>query len=446
MTAAPARTAVEPTCTGVLEDDAAALARVTAAADGVLAGLPDRPRRTAAEHRLAQDARAATRAARQGFLALHTDAVYDRLTGARSRHLRLSDLVYTAADAFPGLVPDRLQMAREAARPQADKEGYEIDQGVFCAAVLRSPTAGPHLIDAMLRPTARALGLLDAFRAGGRADLGSVRVERRRNAGHVTFHNGHCLNAEDNRLIADLETAVDLVLLDEECRAGVLRGGPVEHPKYRGRRVFSAGINLKELHSGGISFVDFLLARELGYLHKMLRGALTGPDAVAWTDRTTSKPWVGAVEAFAIGGGMQLLLVLDWVILESTAFVSLPAADEGIVPGLGNLRLTRLTGSRLARQVILGGRRIHATDPAARLVCDEVVDADGMDAAIDRATDRLGNPAVVANRRMLALAEEPIDLYRAYLAEFAVAQSRRAYDEDVLAKDVPGRRARGGRA
>ncbi|WP_317620948.1 (3,5-dihydroxyphenyl)acetyl-CoA 1,2-dioxygenase DpgC, partial [Streptomyces sp. CBMA123] len=377
---------------------------------------------------------AAARTARRAFLARHTDAVYGLLTDGLTRRPRLPALLDAAAERFPGLVPDRARMDAERARVQADKEGREIDQGVFCAAVLRSRTAGPHLIESMLAPTPRALDLLDDFRVKGRVDLDSVVVERRDTAAHVTFHNAHCLNAEDNGLIADVETAVDLALLDDRVRVGVLRGGPVDHPRYQGRRVFSAGINLKDLRNGAISFVDFLLGRELGYLHKMARGLLTDPAPGAWSDRTVAKPWVGAVDSFAIGGGMQLLLVLDRVIAETDAYFSLPAAEEGIVPGLGNLRLTRLTGGRLARQVILGGRRIEATDPEARLLCDEVVPAEGMAEAVERAVRELGAPAVAANRRMLNLAEEPLDLYREYLAEFAVAQVERAYSPDVLAK------------
>lgn len=34
-----------------------------------------------------------------------------------------------------------------------------------------------------------------------------------------------------------LETAVELVLLDPDIQAGLLRGNPVEHPKYKGRRI-----------------------------------------------------------------------------------------------------------------------------------------------------------------------------------------------------------------
>ncbi len=434
LSAARKMEAAAPQFTGMLDDDAAALAEYVGAADGLIAALPAKPERNAAQQELAEDVHHACRSARRRFLGLHTDAVYDRLTACRTRRVRLPELVQAGADRFPGLLPSRAQLDAESGQPQAHKEGHEIDQGIFCGAVLRSPEAGGHLIDTMLMPTARSLALLDAFRATSTIELDSVLLELRGQAAHITFRNSHCLNAEDNGLIADLETAVDLALLDDRVRVGVLRGGTVDHPRYRDKRVFSAGINLKDLRNGAISFVGFLLGRELGYIHKLSRGLLTDPDAAAWSDRTVHKPWIGAVDTFAIGGGMQLLLVLDRVIAESSAYFSLPAAEEGIVPGLGNLRLPRLAGARLTRQVILGGRRIHATDPEARFVCDEVVEAAELDKAVDRAITELAAPAVAANRRMLALAEEPLDLYRQYLAEFSVVQVARTYSEDVLAK------------
>ena len=185
---------------------------------------------------------------------------------------------------------------------------------------------------------------------------------------------------------------------------GLLRGGVMSHPRYRGRRVFSAGINLKALHAGRISLVDFLLRRELGYIHKLVRGVLAdGWRLLAFAGH--EKPWVAAVDGFAIGGGLQLLLVLDHVIAASDAYLSLPAAQEGIVPGAANFRLTRCAGTRLARQLVLQGRRIWAAEPAARLLVDEVVDSGEVDAAIDRSVAMLQGPAVIANRRMLNLAE-----------------------------------------
>lgn len=297
-------------------------------------------------------------------------------------------------------------------------------------------------MESLLRPTDRALALLPEFTGRGSVDLGRLHVERVGEAAHLTVTNPGALNAEDNDLIAAMDVGVDLVLLDDRVKVGVLRGGEMTHPRYRGRRVFSAGINLRHLDAGRISYTDFLLRRELGYLSKLQRGLLLA-DASGrpltsrsphWTAQTVQKPWIAAVDGFAIGGGMQLLFAFDRVIAASDAYFSLPAAQEGIIPGVANLRLPRIAGSRLARQVILSGRRIHATEPEARLICDTVADPAALDTAVAAAVEELAAPAVVANRRMLGLAEEPPSVLRAYLAEFALHQGLRLYAPDVLEK------------
>jgi (3,5-dihydroxyphenyl)acetyl-CoA 1,2-dioxygenase len=410
-----------------------AVAEATALADDLIASLPEPAGRSPQQRAVAAAAHDVLRTMRSHFMNAHAEAVYDELTGIRTRYLRLPELVEAGTVAFPGLVPTMDQMAADRARPQASKEGYEIDQGIFLRGVLRSPRAGPHLLDAMRRPTPRALRLLPEFKRTGVAGLGSVRLERRDGAARLTMCRDDCLNAEDNQQVDDMETAVDLALLDPDIRAGLLRGGQMSHPRYRGKRVFSAGINLKALHAGGISLVDFLLRRELGYISKLMRGVLV-EDGASWHSPEVQKPWVAAVDGFAIGGGMQLLLAFDYVIAASDAYFSLPAAQEGIVPGAANFRLTRAFGPRLARQVILGGRRIWASEPAARLMVDEVVELPDLAEAIERSLDRLRSPAVIANRWLMNLAEEPPDEFRRYMAEFAVHQALRLYSEDVIVK------------
>jgi (3,5-dihydroxyphenyl)acetyl-CoA 1,2-dioxygenase len=402
-------------------------------AGDVIALLPEPAGRSAEERATAAEAHDAARAVRCQFMDVHAEAVYDELTGCRGRDLRLPELVESAAAAFPGLVPTADQMAVERSRVQACKEGCEIDQAIFLRGVLRSPLSGPHLLNAMLRPTPRALRLLPEFSRTGMADLGSVRMERRDGAAELTMCRDDCLNAEDVQQVEDMETAVDLALLDPGVRVGLLRGGEMSHRRYLGKRVFSAGINLKALHGGAISLVGFLMRRELGYIHKLVRGILVEGNP-RWRFPTVAKPWVAAVDGFAIGGGMQLLLVFDHVIAASDAYFSLPAAQEGIVPGAANLRLTRCLGPRLSRQVILEGRRIWASEPAARLLADEVVEPAELPEAIERSLDRLQSPAVAANRRMLNFAEESSDEFRRYMAEFAVQQAMRLYGEDVIAK------------
>jgi len=403
------------------------------ACDEVLAGLPGPGSRTPGQTAVAATAKDEARAVRCRFMDAHAEAVYDELTEGRTRRLRLAELVAAAAEAFPGLVPTADRLAEERLRPQSGKEGHEIDQGIFFGRVLGAPVAGPHLLDAMLRPTPRALRLLPEFLRTGEADLGSVRLLRTDGVARLTMCRDDCLNAEDDRQVDDMETAVDLALLDPAVQVGLLRGGEMTHPRYRGRRVFSAGINLKALHGGGISLVDFLLRRELGYIAKLARGVRPA-DGASWHTPTIEKPWVAVVDGFAIGGGAQLLLVFDQVIAASDSYLSLPAADEGIVPGAANLRLTRSAGPRISRQIILTGRRIHASEPDARLLVDEVAEPDRLDAVVERSLERLRGPAVVANRRMLALAEETQQEFLRYMAEFSVLQALRLYSDDVVNK------------
>lgn len=413
---------------------AQAVAEAAGRFEDLLAGAP-RPADRTPEQRAALAAEAdAVRRLRVRFMDAQGEDLYDRLTEGRMVDLRLEELVEAAAAACPWLVPTAEQLAAERAAPQAAKEGREIDQGIFLRGVLRSPVAGPHLLDAMLTPTERALRLLPEFRRTGRLEMEAVRLERRDGVAYLTLCRDDCLNAEDGVQVDDMETAVDLALLDPEIEAGLVRGGVMSHPRYRGRRVFSAGINLKALHAGEISLVGFLLRRELGYISKIIRGVRVR-DGGPWHWPAIDKPWAAAVDSFAIGGGMQLLSAFDHVVAAADAYFSLPAAEEGIIPGAGNLRLGRYAGPRISRQVILGGRKIMATDPAAALVVDEVVEPGAdLDAAVESAVRRLRGPAVAANRRMINLAEEPVEEFRRYMAEFALQQALRIYGQDVLNK------------
>jgi thioesterase DpgC len=433
----PSEAADDPRAVRVdLANACEALARSARRTADLLTSLPEPGLRSPGQRAAAAVAKDQARALRAQFMDVHADAVYDALTEARTRYLRLAELTEAAAAAFPGLVPGARELTAERSRPQAAKEGHEIDQAIFFSRVLRSPLAGPHLLDAMRQPTPRALRLLPEFTRTGAVELGAVRLERTGQVARLTMCGADCLNAEDNRQVDDIETAVDLALLDPVVQVGLVRGGAMSHPRHRGKRVFSAGINLKALRDGDISLVDFLLRRELGYISKLHRGVLAR-DFAPWHSPSIEKPWVAAVDSFAIGGGMQLLLVFDYVIAASDAYLSLPAAKEGIIPGAANFRLARYLGGRLSRQVILRGRRIRAAEPAAALLIDEVAEPDEMDAAIERSLELFQAPAVIANRRMLNQAEESPAAFRQYMAEFALQQALRLYSSDVI--DTVGR-------
>jgi thioesterase DpgC len=162
-------------------------------------------------------------------------------------------------------------------------------------------------------------------------------------------------------------------------------------------------------------------------VNKIFRGLATQgapPDDILGT--TLEKPWIAAVDAFAIGGGCQYLLVMDRVIAARDAYLTLPARKEGIIPGAANLRLWRFTGDRIARQAIMYGRRLECDSAEGMLICDTVVAPDAMDAAIAAAVDGFTNSGMVSaagNRRAFRIAQEPLDAFRLYMAVYAREQA-----------------------
>ncbi len=392
------------------EAAAEAVSTFLARGQGLIQRLPGPARRTAGEREAC--------AAIAGMIAA---GLYNAVTGRCTRSLRLEALIREVAARVPGLVPTSAQMDAERARALPDKEGIELAHGLLVGYVLAEPRAGRHLIDAMLRPTPEALERLGELRARGAVDLGPVRVTRRGRAGILELSNPRHLNAEDDVTLGPTECGVDLILLDPDIEIGVMRGGVVEHARYRGARVFGSGLNLTRLYHGRIAFLFYLL-RDLGYVHKIYRGI-----TLAVPDDPIEKLWVAAVERLAVGGACQLLHVVDHVIAMRGSRLFLPARKEGIIPGASNLRLPRFVGDRAARQAILSGREWTAGEPDAALLCDEVVEPAEMDRAIEARIEALTNSGLVnatANRRTLRAGQEPLDVFREYMAIFSVEQAR----------------------
>jgi (3,5-dihydroxyphenyl)acetyl-CoA 1,2-dioxygenase len=410
-----------------LKRDGAAGMRFWRAGTNLLAKLPKRPLRTPEQKRAADIILLQCRDARERFMAAHAGGIYRKLTNRHEKFLRVDELVDETAKLVPGLTPAQRQVKAENALMQSEKDGVEIDQGIFLAHVLAVPEAGMHLCEAMLRPKPEALERVREFVAKGVINLGPAKVERQGKAAVVTVKNPRFLNAEDDDTLADTETAADIAILDPLSEICVLRGGVVEHPKYQGRKVFSAGINLTHLYRGKIPYLWYI-RRDMGVVNKMLRGvAMPGaasPDEVY--GGTHEKPWIAGLDVFAIGGGCQYLLAMDYVVAGSDAYMTLPARKEGIIPGAANLRLPRFVGARIARQAILAGRRLDCDSPEGRMICDKVVPPNEVDSTVEHMVEELTGSGVVSaasNRRAFRAGEEPLDTFRRYMAVYAREQA-----------------------
>jgi len=350
-------------------------------------------------------------------------SIYEELTAGRTRFIRVDELCRLTGERHPKSLPAEEALKAEAQLALRDKQGLEKAQGEFLAQILSDPAAGTHLCHAMLLRREDSREKFAEFDRRGALELPGVHLERQGKAAVLTMRNPRYLNAEDETTLDGMEIAVDLALLDPKTEVCVLRGGPVEHPKYAGRRVFGAGINLTHLYQGKIRFLWYLL-RDLGFVNKLYRG-------LAFKDQSPEvasieKLWIAAVEGFAIGGHCQVLLTMDHILAAEDAYLTLPARKEGIIPGAANLRLPRFVGDRLARQAVMAERRFDCASPEGRMLCDEVVPPTQIDRAISQTVEKLTGSGVVSaagNRRAFRAGQEPLELFRRYMSVYAREQA-----------------------
>lgn len=103
---------------------------------------------------------------------------------------------------------------------------------------------------------------------------------------------------------------------------------------------------------------NFAAGADIGEIaDKTAAEAAVDPRKAYWQAiRGFPKPLVAAVDGFALGGGLELALMADVIVLGATARLGLPETNLGLIPGAGGTqRLLALIGrARASRMVLLG--------------------------------------------------------------------------------------------
>jgi enoyl-CoA hydratase len=89
-----------------------------------------------------------------------------------------------------------------------------------------------------------------------------------------------------------------------------------------------------------------------------------------------SVPVIGAINGYALGGGLELALACDILIASENAKLGQPEINLGIIPGFGGTqRLIQRCGIGAARRLVLTGDMIDATEALRIGLVDQVVTA-----------------------------------------------------------------------
>ncbi len=197
------------------------------------------------------------------------------------------------------------------------------------------------------------------------------------------------LNLITGALLHELEAALARLAASSagDVRAVVVTG--------RGERAFSAGS-----HVGEFEAQRGLAGRERHELES----------SVAHRLADLPMPTIAAIEGNALGGGLELALCCDLRIASERALLGLPEVRLAVTPGAGGTqRLPRVVGPARAKELILTGKVLTATEAERIGLVHEVVPAGEAVAratAIGEEIARRGPLAVREAKRLIDMAME----------------------------------------
>jgi crotonobetainyl-CoA hydratase len=145
-------------------------------------------------------------------------------------------------------------------------------------------------------------------------------------------------NAIDLAASRALNDAVALLRDDKELRIGIVTGA--------GERFFSPGWDLKAAAAGEESDEDWGPGGFAGFNHP----------------RNLNKPVIAAVNGIACGGGFEVVLGCDIIVMEEHARFALPEINVGVLPDAGTIKLRRRIPYHIAVEFLMTGRWMDASE------------------------------------------------------------------------------------
>jgi enoyl-CoA hydratase len=151
----------------------------------------------------------------------------------------------------------------------------------------------------------------------------------------LTLNRPEAKNALNTAVLARVAEALTAAAADPAVRAALICGAD---------GTFAAGADIAEIEG------------------KTSAEGAHDPRKAHWAAiRAFPKPLVAAVDGFALGGGFELALMADMMVLGADARLGLPETNLGLIPGAGGAqRLLALVGRARATRMVLGGEIIDA--------------------------------------------------------------------------------------
>jgi enoyl-CoA hydratase len=169
----------------------------------------------------------------------------------------------------------------------------------------------------------------------------------------ITINRPDKLNALNFVTMNELKTVIEQVYDNEVLRGAIITGA--------GNKSFVAGADITE-----IANLDELSGKKVSE---------NGQEVFALIENSP-KPFVAAINGYAIGGGCELAMACHMRVAAAHAQFAQPEVNLGIIPGYGGTqRMTQLIGKSKAIELICTGDYINADEAMSLGLVNYVVDS-----------------------------------------------------------------------
>ncbi len=167
-------------------------------------------------------------------------------------------------------------------------------------------------------------------------EFNNLLLEVKNSVATITFNRPKALNAMNSITMGELYQAAKKCRDDEDVKVVILTGA--------GDKAFVAGADISEMQNlrpqAALSFME------------------QGQETLRFIE-TMSKPFIAAVNGFALGGGTEIAMACDVRFASENARFGQPEILIGLIPGWGGTqRLARIIGMGRAKELVMGGEQI----------------------------------------------------------------------------------------
>ena len=202
----------------------------------------------------------------------------------------------------------------------------------------------------------------------------------------VTLNRPEKRNAVNGAVTEALEWIVQAVEADPEIRVAILTSS--------NDTVFCAGADLSEFNAGR------------GHLLVTEQGGFGG-----FTDAKKDKPWIAAVTGAALGGGTELALACDMIVVADNARFGLPEVKRGLIAGAGGVyRLPRAIPRAIALELIATGEPLSVERAAAFGMVNHVVAPQDVLATARALAASIAGNAPLSVKESMIIARQAVDV------------------------------------